>query len=105
MQATLDLPETEQFLDLTSEELVRRLRERQRAAAENFARLTLRERQVLQLVTSGLPNKAVANQLNLSIKTVEKHRSSLMRKLRLKSMCDLLQFWFTLTWDRSLNAN
>jgi FixJ family two-component response regulator len=105
MQATSDLPQTEHFSDLTSEELVRRLRERQRAAAKIFASLTLRERQVLQMVTTGLPNKAVANQLNLSIKTVEKHRGSLMRKLRLKSVCDLLQFWFTLTWDRSLNAD
>ncbi len=90
--------------EVSSEELVRRLRERQREAAQQYTCLTTRERQVLQMVTEGLPNKTVARALQISIKTVEKHRSSVMRKLRLRSVCDLLRFWFALTWDDSLQS-
>ena len=63
-----------------------------------------RERQVMQLVTSGLPNKTVALQLQLSVQTVEKHRGRLMKKLRLQSMCELFRFWFVLTWDELLQS-
>jgi DNA-binding NarL/FixJ family response regulator len=104
MQSVTSFMETECLSDLSSEEVVRRLRERQREAAQVFGRLTMRERQVLQMVTNGLPNKAVASQLSLSIKTVEKHRGSIMRKLGLKSVCQLLYFWYSLTWDQSLEA-
>jgi DNA-binding NarL/FixJ family response regulator len=47
-----------------------------------LACLTKREREVMQLVTNGLPNKTVAHQLQLSEKTVEKHRGRLMKTLR-----------------------
>jgi DNA-binding NarL/FixJ family response regulator len=43
--------------------------------------LTSREREVLQLIAEGQPNKKVAAELGISVKTVEKHRQSLMRKL------------------------
>jgi len=46
-----------------------------------FHRLTPRERQVLQLVAEGRTNRAVAETLGISTKTVEKHRASLMSKL------------------------
>ncbi len=45
--------------------------------------LTHREREVLKLVAEGHPNKYIANYYCLSIKTVEKHRSNLMKKLDL----------------------
>jgi DNA-binding NarL/FixJ family response regulator len=45
--------------------------------------LTHREREVLKLVAEGHPNKYIATYLSLSIKTVEKHRSNLMKKLDL----------------------
>ena len=83
---------------------VERLRHQQREAARMFVCLTKRERQVMQLVTSGLPNKTVAHQLQLSVKTVEKHRGRLMKKLRLHSMCELFRFWFVLTWDELLHS-
>ena len=82
-----------------SDEAVQRLYDQQRKAAQMLSCLTLRERQVMQLVTSGLPNKTVAHQLQLSVKTVEKHRGRLMKKLRLHSMGELFRFWFVLTWD------
>lgn len=49
-------------------------------AGEN---LTHRERQVLKLVAEGRPNKYIADYFCLSVKTVEKHRSNLMKKLDL----------------------
>jgi DNA-binding NarL/FixJ family response regulator len=45
------------------------------------AALTLREAEVLQLVAEGLANKQIAGELGISIKTVEKHRQTLMEKL------------------------
>jgi DNA-binding NarL/FixJ family response regulator len=42
--------------------------------------LTMRETEVLKLICDGLPNKGVAGQLGISIKTVEKHRGELNRK-------------------------
>jgi DNA-binding NarL/FixJ family response regulator len=48
-------------------------------------RLTLREREVLKLVAEGHGNKHIAGYLCLSIKTVEKHRSNMMKKLGLHS--------------------
>jgi DNA-binding NarL/FixJ family response regulator len=45
------------------------------------AALTLREAEVLQLVAEGLANKQIADELGISIKTVEKHRQTLMEKL------------------------
>ena len=87
-----------------SDEAVQRLYDQQRKAAQMLSCLTLRERQVMQLVTSGMPNKTVAHQLQLSVKTVEKHRGRLMKKLRLHSMCELFRFWFVLTWDELLQS-
>ncbi|MBN1314759.1 MAG: response regulator transcription factor [Anaerolineales bacterium] len=46
-----------------------------------FHQLTPREREVLQLVAEGYTNNGIAEALNISVKTVEKHRSSLMTKL------------------------
>ena len=86
------------------DDAVLRLRDQQREAARMLACLTKREREVMQLVTAGLPNKNVARQLQLSVKTVEKHRGRLMKKLRLHSMCELFRFWFVLTWDEMLHS-
>lgn len=47
--------------------------------------LTSRERQVLKLIAAGYRNRDVADRLSLSRKTIEKHRSNLMRKLGLRS--------------------
>jgi DNA-binding NarL/FixJ family response regulator len=53
------------------------------SASTPWSTLTHREREVLKLVAEGHPNRYVAEFLSLSIKTVEKHRSNLMRKLNL----------------------
>jgi len=53
------------------------------AATSPWDQLTHREREVLKLVAEGHPNRFIADFLCLSVKTVEKHRSNLMRKLNL----------------------
>ncbi|HEX4799976.1 MAG TPA: response regulator transcription factor, partial [Sphingomicrobium sp.] len=52
--------------------------------------LTHREREIVQQVAEGRLNKEVAARLNISIKTVETHRASAMRKLKLKTTADLV---------------
>ena len=53
------------------------------AASSAWDSLTHREREVLKLVAEGHPNKFIADYYCLSVKTVEKHRSNLMKKLDL----------------------
>lgn len=61
-------------------------------AATPLQSLTTRERQVLTRVASGQSNKTVARELSLSVKTVEKHRANLMRKLALHNAADITRF-------------
>jgi len=62
------------------------------AAQDPLQSVTARERQVLTRIASGQSNKAVARELNLSVKTVEKHRANLMRKLALHNAADITRF-------------
>jgi len=57
-----------------------------------FDTLTHREREILKLVAEGKPNKGIAEFLNLSVKTVEKHRSNLMSKLDVHNAAGLTAF-------------
>ncbi|MCA9047489.1 MAG: hypothetical protein KDA89_02095 [Planctomycetaceae bacterium] len=63
-------------------------------ARRRLAKLSDRETDVLQLVVSGQTNKSIAISLQISIKTVEKHRCRLMRKVNCRSLPDLMQLWF-----------
>lgn len=54
--------------------------------------LTTREAEVLQAIADGLPNKAIAAQLGISIKTVEKHRQRLMNKLNIHETAGLTRY-------------
>jgi DNA-binding NarL/FixJ family response regulator len=66
------------------------MRKLKRSGAEDaYDLLTPREREILQLVAEGKSNKDVANLLNLSVYTVETHRSNMMQKLRLKGVPEL----------------
>jgi RNA polymerase sigma factor (sigma-70 family) len=56
-----------------------------------FASLTPREREVLDLVAEGMSNKAIANSLGLSAKTVEVHRAKMMEKMQAHSVADLVK--------------
>ena len=54
--------------------------------------LTDREREVLGLVALGMSNRAIAENLRISIKTVDNHRTNLMAKLKLHSVVDLVRY-------------
>jgi DNA-binding NarL/FixJ family response regulator len=54
--------------------------------------LTHREREVVQQVAEGRINKEIAARLNISLKTVETHRASAMRKLKLRTTADLVRY-------------
>jgi FixJ family two-component response regulator len=58
---------------------------------DRFVWLTPRERQVLPLVVSGLPNKQVADKIGTSETTAKVHRSQLMRKMGANSLPDLVR--------------
>jgi len=57
-----------------------------------YSQLTNRERQVLQLLAEGRSTKDIAYALNLSVKTVETHRSKIMNKLGIQSLAGLIKF-------------
>ncbi|MDM0115301.1 response regulator [Variovorax sp. J22R133] len=63
-------------------------RERQ-TIASRVAELTERERLVMKLVVEGLPNKLIADQLNISVRTVEVHRARVFDKMDVKSAVEL----------------
>lgn len=56
-----------------------------------FERLSPRERQVLARVLEGRPNKLIADDLFLSIKTIEVHRANLMQKMGARSLAELIR--------------
>lgn len=77
--------------DLNAEEIEAYLHHRQ-GTLSPLDRLTGREREVLQMVAEGLTNRQVALRLSISVKTVEKHRFSLMEKLSIRDVTGLVRF-------------
>jgi DNA-binding NarL/FixJ family response regulator len=75
--------------------VAKRLRDRCRQAfadgqpLKRNVELTSREAEVLQLIAEGLPNKQIAGELGISIKTVEKHRQQVMNKLNIHDVAGL----------------
>ncbi len=61
-------------------------------SSSSWETLTARERQVLKMVAKGNRNKDIACNLSISVKTVEKHRANLMKKLDLHSASSLTAF-------------
>jgi DNA-binding CsgD family transcriptional regulator len=53
---------------------------------------TPREREIIQLLAEGNSNKETAWALGISSKTIEAHRANIMRKLRLRSVSDLVRY-------------
>ena len=58
----------------------------------SWDQLTIREREVLKLIAEGNKNREIAEHLSVSIKTVEKHRSNLMKKLNLHCISALTTY-------------
>jgi two-component system response regulator TtrR len=65
--------------------------ERRRECASRLALLTQREREVLDLVVAGRTNREIGEGLEISVKTVEAHRASVMEKLGAGSVAELVQ--------------
>ncbi len=77
-----------------SAQVLERLAERQ-VVGRRLAELTERERAVMDLVVEGLPNKLIADRLDISVRTVEVHRARVFDKMAVKSaveLANLLQF-------------
>lgn len=64
---------------------------RDKLEQSGFEQLSPREREVLKLVAEGYTNKAIADTMHLSVKTVEKHRASLMTKLNVQDLAALIR--------------
>ena len=63
----------------------------QRSHDAMLARLTAREQQVLERIVAGRLNKQIADDLGISIKTVEAHRANIMEKLQVTTVADLMK--------------
>ncbi|MCA9872896.1 MAG: response regulator transcription factor, partial [Anaerolineales bacterium] len=58
----------------------------------DLADLTPREVEVLELIAKGLTNAEIAENLTISVKTVDRHRENIMRKLNIHSRIDLVKY-------------
>jgi two-component system response regulator DctR len=85
----------EQALLLSQERLTARTQ--QNFLQSRLQELTERERDVMRLVVEGLPNKLIADQLDISVRTVEVHRSRVFDKMEVKSAVELANLMRTLT--------
>ena len=65
---------------------------KQKNEEANLNTLTNREREVLQYIIEGNNNTNISEQLNISIRTVETHKTNIMKKLNLNSAVDLVKF-------------
>jgi two-component system response regulator NreC len=72
------------------EDYVRQLQDKE--IEDSYDLLTDRQREILQLIAEGKSNKDVANMLNLSLYTVETHRSNILQKLNLHTVPDLILY-------------
>lgn len=70
---------------------IRALRARRLAIAGRLAALTERESDVLRRIIEGKQNKIIAGELDISVKTVELHRSKVMEKMDVDSVAELVQ--------------
>jgi FixJ family two-component response regulator len=66
-------------------------RRRLAEVARRMSSLTLREREVMDLIAAGRLNKQIADDLGISIKTVEVHRARVMDKMEVRSVAELVQ--------------
>lgn len=74
-------------------------------ATKRIASLTPREREIMELVVAGEPNKNIAAHLGLSRRTVETHRASIMKKTGAKSLPALARLALAAAWNGAPDIN
>ena len=93
----IEKPFKENELKLLVEKMLTRARldyakaDNQKNTQNLLSKLTGREKQVLERIVAGRLNKQIADDLNISIKTVEAHRANIMEKLNVNTVADLLR--------------
>lgn len=65
--------------------------ETKKEISRKFSILSARELQILMGILNGKPNKSISTSLNISTKTVEAHRASLIKKMKVKSLSELIK--------------
>jgi DNA-binding NarL/FixJ family response regulator len=80
------------FSPPVAKEIVAQIRDPRPATEQPFSLLSGREREVLHLIAEGLSAKEIAVELSISNKTVEAHRTSLMRKLKVRKATELVRY-------------
>ena len=81
----------EQIQKCLKQSMVQEVKEPVGKLNDHFSRLTPREREVLKLVAGGKLNKQIAAELNITISTVELHRSHLKQKLKVRTLAELIR--------------
>ena len=93
----IEKPFKESELKILVEKMLARARvdyakaDTQKNTQDLLSKLTGREKQVLERIVAGRLNKQIADDLNISIKTVEAHRANIMEKLNVNTVADLLR--------------
>ena len=80
------------FSPPVAREIAEQLRSPKRSSSDPFSLLSQREREVLHLIVDGLSAREIAQGLRISTKTVEAHRTSLMRKLGVRKATELVRY-------------
>jgi FixJ family two-component response regulator len=65
----------------------------ERSNADRWKTLSVREKQVLEMVTAGMLNKQIADRLGLSLMTVKLYRRQVMEKMQAETFADLVKMW------------
>jgi two-component system response regulator NreC len=80
------------FSPAVAREIVDQLRSPNSQEGDSFSQLSSREREILHLIAEGFSAKEIAKELEISTKTVEAHRTSLMRKLNVRKATELVRY-------------
>ena len=72
---------------------------------ENYKQLSSREKVIMSLIVDGKINKQIAQELDISVSTVELHRSNLMLKMNANSLAHLIKLYLALEMKNLLNEN